>query len=138
MNLIVHTEKSIDKPEIYISTENENADLLLKKTPNLIKNINNNKNFIASSSQPKINRLTNKSKVVVSHRERIKTPEKNRLIINSIITTPLSRCETEKTSLKKYGTKTAASFLSTSITNCSHHKTNPNEVIEGNCVHELC
>ena len=60
MNLIVHTEKSIDKPEIYISTENENADLLLKKTPNLIKNINNNKNFIASSSQPKINRLTNK------------------------------------------------------------------------------
>ena len=64
----------------------------------------------------------------------IKTPEKNLMIVNSKITTPLSRCETEKTNLKKYGTKTDASFLSTSITNCSHQKTNPNEVIEGNFV----
>ena len=149
MNLVLQTDKSIDiLSGKYISTVNENTDWSFKKTPNSMiskhftaKNINNgninNKfciNSISETSQLKANRLINKNKIIASHRESTKTPEKNNI---NLTVAPLSYSKTEKSSLKKYRTKSTTSFLSTSVTNCSHHKTNPNEVIEGNSIHKL-
>ena len=134
MNLFVQTGKSMDQIGTNVLPITENNDLTQQKTPFSIskslicKNLSNiDKNVISDSHLPKTSKL-NKNMLIESNRETIRTPEKNR---GNIISPSTSRNHTENGNLKKYGTKNMTSFLSTSITNCSAYKINPDAAFEG-------